>query len=277
MKKINILTLLSLYLDVTYSAFVPPKHTSCTSPLLMTTRHDSSEEIQEAFRKSKEFGPDSKEAKVAWEAVEEIDASDNIRNAFEMNSPHSVGLTTDEQEYVTKINNLTNLLSNAIAPAIGPLRALISNLEDIETCDPKMTRIGGPLPEVLANALVAAKAADDVYGPSSQTASAAWNVAEQIAMDMNVSGYPSSISNVSDSERDYFRYKETAAITHHDYLAVVDPRCLEDATEALMKLEHLTRLMIIENTRLNYYFDEKAHVTYYFHDSDEDSAMDVKQ
>jgi len=45
----------------------------------MMTRPDSSEEIQEAFRKSKEFGPNSNEAKVAWDIVEEIDASEDIR------------------------------------------------------------------------------------------------------------------------------------------------------------------------------------------------------
>lgn len=83
MMLINILTLLlqlSL-INETYSAFIPTaKHAcKCTSPFLMMTRPDSSNEIKEALKKSEEFGPNSREAKVAWDIVEEIDASDNIR------------------------------------------------------------------------------------------------------------------------------------------------------------------------------------------------------
>ena len=42
-------------------------------------RPDSSEAIQEALRLSKELGPGSNEARVAWDIVEEIDASDSMR------------------------------------------------------------------------------------------------------------------------------------------------------------------------------------------------------
>ena len=49
-------------------------------PLSMKmAKADSSNEIKEAFRISKEFGASSKEARVAWDIVEEIDASDNMR------------------------------------------------------------------------------------------------------------------------------------------------------------------------------------------------------
>lgn len=67
------------------SAFTPHMNRSTTKLLssfpyvVMMVRPDSSQEIQEALRKSKEFGNDSKEARVAWDIVEEIDASDNIR------------------------------------------------------------------------------------------------------------------------------------------------------------------------------------------------------
>ena len=45
----------------------------------MAANPDSFEAIQEALRMSKEYGKDSEEAKVAWDIVEEIDASSNIR------------------------------------------------------------------------------------------------------------------------------------------------------------------------------------------------------
>lgn len=42
---------------------------------MMIDEQDSSNEILEAMQKEKEFGKDSKEAKVAWDIVEEIDAN----------------------------------------------------------------------------------------------------------------------------------------------------------------------------------------------------------
>ena len=44
---------------------------------LQNARVDTSEAIQEAMAASKKFGPTSKEARLAWESVEEMDASDN--------------------------------------------------------------------------------------------------------------------------------------------------------------------------------------------------------
>jgi hypothetical protein len=180
------------------------------------------------------------------------------RKAFELNTPATVGLADHEKEYLKDVNSLTDVLTNVIEPAISPIRSLISMLKDVEVSHPKMAKLGGPLPEVLANALADAKAADDIYGPSSLKASDAWNMAEQIAMDMNIAGYPTTtMANVSDTEKDHLRYKETAMLSHHDYIAVIDPQSLNDAMEALMKLEHLTRLVAIEKARLSYYFHEE--------------------
>ena len=65
----------------THAAFVHSTDHSTANRCfaLKMSRHDSSDEIKEALRISKEFGPTSKEARVAWDIVEEIDASDNIR------------------------------------------------------------------------------------------------------------------------------------------------------------------------------------------------------
>lgn len=43
----------------------------------MAVRTDSSELVKEALEISKTFGATSAEARLAWEAVEEVDASDN--------------------------------------------------------------------------------------------------------------------------------------------------------------------------------------------------------
>ena len=51
---------------------------SITVALKAAVRPDTSKIIQEALAKSKEFGPTSTEARLAWEAVEEMDASTNL-------------------------------------------------------------------------------------------------------------------------------------------------------------------------------------------------------
>jgi hypothetical protein len=47
------------------------------STQLYTTRPDTSKEVQAALEASKKYGPTSKEARIAWEAVEEMDSADN--------------------------------------------------------------------------------------------------------------------------------------------------------------------------------------------------------
>lgn len=41
-----------------------------------TTRPDATSAVQEAMEATKKFGPTSKEARVAWDIVEEMDSSD---------------------------------------------------------------------------------------------------------------------------------------------------------------------------------------------------------
>ncbi len=77
---IAVLPLSSIFLFDSAQAFLlAPKHAARHSASLMMSRPDASKEIQEALRLSKELGADSKEARVAWDIVEEIDASDNMR------------------------------------------------------------------------------------------------------------------------------------------------------------------------------------------------------
>ena len=48
-----------------------------SSVIVFNARVDTSDAIQEAMKMSKKYGATSKEAALAWEAVEEMDASDN--------------------------------------------------------------------------------------------------------------------------------------------------------------------------------------------------------
>ena len=58
------------------SAFVPSP-SSGRGTTTLAARPDASSAIQEALEASKKFGPTSPEARVAWDIVEEMDASDN--------------------------------------------------------------------------------------------------------------------------------------------------------------------------------------------------------
>ena len=62
------------------SAFAPGsirRSAAASSVILQNSRVDTSDAIAEAMKISKKYGPTSKEAALAWEAVEEMDASDN--------------------------------------------------------------------------------------------------------------------------------------------------------------------------------------------------------
>lgn len=82
MKVMELFYLLTFSFAVPHNsvAFVPVRGGPIVDSKILLAKQDSSREIQEALRKSKIFGADSDEARVAWDIVEEIDASDNIRS-----------------------------------------------------------------------------------------------------------------------------------------------------------------------------------------------------
>jgi hypothetical protein len=72
------LTLSLAFLAATAHGFSPAAFGVRRSTLLQSTaRPDSSVLIQDALAASKKFGAASSEARLAWEAVEEVDSSDN--------------------------------------------------------------------------------------------------------------------------------------------------------------------------------------------------------
>mmetsp|Transcript_18711 Transcript_18711/g.22938 ORF Transcript_18711/g.22938 Transcript_18711/m.22938 type:complete len:80 (-) Transcript_18711:735-974(-) len=79
MKVSSILPFLTSTYVVQVSSFMPNNGGKNTKNNLKMAKTDSSKEIQEALNIGKEFGRNSKEARVAWGIVEEIDTSDNIR------------------------------------------------------------------------------------------------------------------------------------------------------------------------------------------------------
>lgn len=74
MKKYTICTLLF----VTAQAFTVPFSCSVRGKVtVLRARPDTSKQVEAALEASHRYGPTSPEARIAWEAVEEMDASDN--------------------------------------------------------------------------------------------------------------------------------------------------------------------------------------------------------
>jgi hypothetical protein len=70
----------------TSPAWAPSRVFSIGTQLSAAVRPDTSSLIQEAMAASKKFGPTSKEARLAWEAVEEMDSSTNQVYVFPTNN-----------------------------------------------------------------------------------------------------------------------------------------------------------------------------------------------
>jgi CP12 domain len=69
-------------LPLSISAFTAPMlthHRSGVESRLLAVRPDASELIKQAMAAAKEFGATSKEARLAWETVEELSASTRTR------------------------------------------------------------------------------------------------------------------------------------------------------------------------------------------------------
>jgi hypothetical protein len=74
----NMKFLLALSLLFTCEAFVPSSRFGVQTPTALNEqRGDASEAIKAAMEASRTFGGTSSEARVAWDIVEEINASDN--------------------------------------------------------------------------------------------------------------------------------------------------------------------------------------------------------
>jgi hypothetical protein len=170
-------------LAATAQAFVPASHFSTTSSttLFAEVRVDSSELIQKAFAASKKYGPSSVEARLAWEAVEEVDSADS--------SPATQG-TLDEEcvmdeagsaacmEYGQKLEELSQLVGSS-APVLNKMKELTSEIKAVRLAVPKPT-VTPPSSE-LKEAIAKAKEVTAKLGIESDEAKVAWDVVEEIS------------------------------------------------------------------------------------------------
>ena len=200
-------------------------------------RPDSSKEVAEALRISKQFGASSKEARVAWDIVEEMDSSCNepaIQPTSTLTHDESISL-----DYKYQVNALTRLLDET-KEKMEQIKTLAVSIQEMELDDPSLSKLP-PEMAPLKTVLREAKAASEVHGPSSPEAIAAWEAVE---------GCVGSANGGECSVESMYRYSAAAIKAHHYYDAVIDTEFLQEAIDAVDTISSLRRFIRVESNRL---------------------------
>jgi len=146
---------------------------------------DSTEAIKEALEATKKFGPTSPEARLAWDIVEEIDASDNTA-AYESSSSTGAkgGQLTEADlalnaEYDAKVDDLKRLLAEQ-ASKVGNLKKLAEEIRAVKLAKPSKV-VNQVESDQMRDAIKAAREATEKFGAQSPQAALAWETVEEIA------------------------------------------------------------------------------------------------
>lgn len=175
--------LLSSFLITSTVAFVPCTHRPRFGTTLALERGDSSDAIADAMEATRKFGANSPEARVAWDIVEEINASDNSA-AY---SGSSVPLTSEpvfdeellkeigEQVFAQPVVPVKNIKLNPPSPSSWD--EVLTTAADTSTSD-KYEKVTHP---TMKKAIGMAELMTEWYGVHSKESRLAWEVVEDIA------------------------------------------------------------------------------------------------
>jgi len=164
-----------------------------TSTTMVAPKADATSLIEEATRISKEFGPTSPEARLAWEAVEEVNASDNsVATMGSLDDECEVENITQEcLEYGEALEELQELIASTSSPDFAA-QELASQVNPVKLQAPE-TGAGQPSFQ-LEKALVEARTITSEKGLASPEAAIAWETVEQIAASGNSNALGGSLS-----------------------------------------------------------------------------------
>ena len=222
----------------------PSSRTARLLNVASSARPDASDAIQEALRISKEHGATSIEARVAWETVEEMDASD-LSPAFAVTTAGSEFSSSGEKretDYAHQVSSLAYLLHDT-HEKLDQIKQLVSSITALELDDPSLAKLGSTGgSHDLKVALRESKAAVDLYGPGSREADDAWTRVEECAAADAV--------DEGCAVDTLYRYSASAIKAHHLYDAVIDSSLLQAAMDGIGTLERLRSSIEIENQRL---------------------------
>uniref|UniRef100_A0A7S4I4P3 CP12 domain-containing protein n=1 Tax=Odontella aurita TaxID=265563 RepID=A0A7S4I4P3_9STRA len=209
---------------VTSPAFVTSSLPSVagTTALFGSSRPDSSDAVKAAMEASEKFGSQSKEARLAWEAVEEVDASDN--SAAVKGGINEAECLVDDpdkacEEYFEKLAELSELISEQL-PKIDKVKTLAAEVKKVNLSKPESKK-GGDSP-AMRKALAEAKEATEEFGISSPQAKLAWESLEEIAS-----------SDLSEATK-----------------GTLDEECLVETIEACEAIEELQQVLDSEQQKV---------------------------
>jgi len=203
-----------------------------------TVRPDETEAIADALLN----WPISKEARVAWDIVEEMDSNDGP--AYDTKTANA------PQDYYDHIRSLSYLLKE-INPKLAQMKQLVTQIKFMELKDPSLARLPDGSTGALKTALADAKAAVDVYGPSSAEAKKAWDKLDS-CFAMNEDGVLEVTEECDIEPNATYRYSARALKAHHLYNAVIDTTLLEESLQALDMIDGLDKFVSVEKRRLDF-------------------------
>jgi len=149
---------------------------------LQNARIDSADAVTAALAASKEFGATSKEARVAWDIVEEMDAGDNsVAYVKSINDDECLLTESVDQEcsnYDKKISELSVAMDNAKVH-MDIMKNAYKELQNIKISPPPKSE--STASDVMLQAITEAKAASANHGATSTEAKMAWETVEEIA------------------------------------------------------------------------------------------------
>lgn len=203
-----------------------PSFRRISSTAVFNARIDSADAVAAALAASKEYGPTSKEARLAWEAVEEMDSSDNS-NAYTGGVSDEECLTDDFsidacKQYESRVSALAEILESQKA-TIESVKNLASEISALKISSPDVAKSIDSVE--LRMALESAKTASEKFGADSTEAKLAWETVEEIASSDNSEASKPSL------------YDE----------------CLVESIDACNALEELSRVMFLNKNKLGSY------------------------
>jgi len=190
-------------------AFVVKTPSSSSPSALYNSRVDTSELIKKAMEATKKYGAASPEARLLWEDVEEMDASDNsaaTKGALdsECEIEEDASISDACADYDDKMQELSSLVAE-YGPKLDKLKALTQDLSGMKLSGTKIKEGDSPaLKAAIAEATAAAEAATAEFGASSPEAMLAWETVEEVASSGlgNAMGAGLDIECVIDSASD---------------------------------------------------------------------------
>jgi len=185
----------------------------------LQSRIDSADAVNAALETSKKYGATSKEARLAWEEVEEMDSSDN-------SVAYSGGVTDDEcdtdaanekcKEYEEKKQSLAELLQEN-KEKLNAMKTLVQEVQSMKLPMPATSSSSAVDVTMIKDLIAKATEASDKFGNDSNEAKLAWENVEEVSASDN------------------------SAPTQPD----LEELCLVEAIEACEALEELGRVIAL--------------------------------